>query len=92
MESLAGLVLDADEEGTETPHERSRRLQRLTHLQRFDVILVDESHNFRNPATKRYQALMEIIRGGPKTEKRVVLLTATPINNSPWDLYYQLCS
>ena len=55
----------------------------------YDVILVDESHNFRNPRTKRYRALMEIIRGG-KPDTRVVLMTATPINNSVWDLYHQL--
>ena len=56
---------------------------------RADVILVDESHNFRNPETKRYRALMEIIRGGVP-DKRVLLMTATPINNSVWDLYHQL--
>ena len=39
--------------------------------------------------TKRYRALMEIIRGG-KPDTRVVLMTATPINNSVWDLYHQL--
>ena len=33
---------------------------------------------------------MEIIRGGEKADKRVLLLTATPINNSLWDLYHQL--
>ena len=55
----------------------------------FDIILVDESHNFRNPNTKRYRALMDIIRGG-KPDTRVLLLTATPVNNSVWDLYHQL--
>lgn len=65
-------------------------MRKLRHLQSFDVVLVDESHNFRNPATKRYQALQEIIRGGGKPDKRVLLMTATPINNTSWDLYYQL--
>ena len=32
---------------------------------------------------------MDIIRGG-KPDKRVLLMTATPINNSVWDLYHQL--
>ncbi|HEX9035363.1 MAG TPA: helicase-related protein [Ktedonobacterales bacterium] len=53
-----------------------------------DVILVDESHNFRNPATNRYSALMKIISGGRR--KRVNLMTATPVNNSLYDLYTQL--
>jgi len=87
MESLPQLV-DIDE--ATIALERSRRKQRLKRYQeRFDIILIDESHNFRNSATKRYRALMEVIRGG-KPDKRVVLLTATPINNSIWDLYYQL--
>lgn len=88
MESLPGLVLDEGE--TETPLERHRRERRLHRLQQhFDVVLVDESHNFRNPATRRYRALQEVIRGGI-ADKRIILLTATPINNTPWDLYHQL--
>ena len=87
MESLPLLV---DIEEAPNALERSRRKQRLKRYQeQFDIILIDESHNFRNSATKRYRALMEIIRGG-KPDKRVVLLTATPINNSIWDLYHQL--
>ena len=53
-----------------------------------DVVLVDESHNFRNSATNRYSALMKIISGGRR--KRVILMTATPVNNSLFDLYAQL--
>ena len=90
MESLAQLAPDPDDEAAETPHERTVRQRKLRRLQNFDVVLVDESHNFRNPATKRYQALQDIIRGGSKPDKRVLLLTATPINNTPWDLYHQL--
>lgn len=71
--------------------ERRHRERELRNLQdHYDIVLVDESHNFRNQSTKRYRALMEIIRGGKKADKRVVLMTATPINNSIWDLYSQL--
>ena len=87
MESLVQLV-DIDEVAGEA--ERSRLRKRLQKYQGYDIILVDESHNFRNPGTKRYRALMQIIRGGDKADKRVLLLTATPINNSLWDLYHQL--
>lgn len=87
MESLPQLV---GLEEIEDSVERRRFQSRLKRLQGYDVVLVDESHNFRNPGTKRYQALMEIIRGGLKPDKRVVLLTATPINNTLWDLYHQL--
>ena len=85
MESLPRLV-DLDDA---TPLERAAAERRLHHLQQAHVILVDESHNFRNPETKRYRALMEVIRGGVP-DKRVLLMTATPINNSVWDLYHQL--
>jgi len=55
----------------------------------YDVVLVDESHNFRNPGTGRYANLMKLLATG-KPEKTVILMTATPINNSIWDLYNQL--
>jgi superfamily II DNA or RNA helicase len=60
-----------------------------------DLILIDESHNFRNKATQRYQNLERIIggnggRGRQGTRKKVALLTATPINNNIFDLYNQI--
>lgn len=53
----------------------------------FDLVVIDESHNFRNNDTSvnretktRYQRLMEdIIQTGRKT--KVLMLSATPINN-----------
>jgi hypothetical protein len=53
-----------------------------------EFVLVDESHNFRNPQAQRYLNLSRILASGEP--KRVALLTATPINNSLWDLYHQL--
>ena len=50
-----------------------------------DIVLIDESHNFRNADSQRYQALEAFLRG-----KKVILLTATPRNNSAWDIYHQL--
>ena len=41
-----------------------------------DLLIVDEAHHARNPATKRYQRLAALARDAP-----VVLLTATPIHN-----------
>jgi superfamily II DNA or RNA helicase len=55
----------------------------------YDVVLVDESHNFRNPGTGRYRNLLKLVSTG-KADKIVILMTATPINNSIWDLYNQL--
>lgn len=55
----------------------------------YDLVLVDESHNFRNPGTGRYQNLSKIISTG-REGKYVILMTATPINNTIWDLYHQM--
>ena len=49
------------------------------------LILVDEAHAFRNRATRRYRALAALTRGA-----RVLLITATPVNNSLDDLYWLL--
>jgi len=53
----------------------------------FEVVLVDESHNFRNP-NNRYDALTRITGAG--RQKKLILLTATPINNGVFDLYNQI--
>ncbi len=60
-----------------------------------DVILIDESHNFRNRTTQRYESLERIIsansgRGRDGVRKKLILLTATPISNTIFDLYNQL--
>ena len=71
------------------------------HWGNYDFVVIDESHNFRNntPGKKdedghlirksRYQRLMEdIIQSGVKT--KVLLLSATPVNNTLQDLRNQL--
>ncbi len=52
----------------------------------YAMVVVDEAHMFRNPDTKRARALHQLLLGRPP--KQLVLLTATPVNNSLWDLYY----
>jgi len=47
-----------------------------------ETIIIDEAHNFRNQDTAAYEALAQICRG-----KQVILLTATPFNNSPADIF-----
>jgi len=49
------------------------------------VVLVDESHHFRNPDIQRYKDLAKICEG-----KEVILLSATPQNLSIWDIYWQI--
>jgi SNF2 family DNA or RNA helicase len=60
----------------------------------YDLVVIDESHNFRNKSThrdkeSRYHRLMrKIIREGVKT--RVLMLSATPVNNRLADLKNQI--
>ena len=54
-----------------------------------DVILIDESHNFRNTGTNSYDALSTFM-DGKTDDSKVVMLTATPISNSIKDLKNQL--
>jgi hypothetical protein len=54
----------------------------------YAMVVVDEAHNLRNPSTLRASALRRLLAGSPP--KDLVLLTATPVNNSLWDLYYML--
>ena len=60
-----------------------------------DCILIDESHNFRNDKSNRYLALDEAIqrnggRGRDGARKKLILLSATPINNDLYDLANQI--
>lgn len=61
----------------------------------YDLVVIDESHNFRNKRTPRqggetrYDRLMrKIIKEGVKT--RVLMLSATPVNNRMADLRNQI--
>jgi superfamily II DNA/RNA helicase len=54
----------------------------------YDIVLIDESHNYRSPSTNRHANLMKLLSAGKK--KQVILLTATPIHNTLMDLYHQL--
>ena len=54
----------------------------------YALIVVDEAHNIRNPATRRAEAIRRLLAG--RYRKDLVMLTATPVNNSLWDLYYLL--
>src|SRR3990170_2223889 len=62
-------------------------------LEEVSLIVVDESHNFRNPLSNRWEnfftLIMDHITKG-KERPYILFLTATPINNTIWDLYWQV--
>jgi superfamily II DNA/RNA helicase len=62
-----------------------------------DLIAVDESHKFRNDYTEMYLALQEICKmprsraaENGDSRKKVILISATPLNNRPQDIENQL--
>ena len=63
----------------------------------YDLVLVDEAHKFRNHTTGAFQQLQEIckmprVETGyiPGYKEKVILISATPMNNTPADIYYQI--
>ncbi len=63
-----------------------------THLRsptdEYALVLIDEAHNYRNPvAPARAGVLRRLLMG---QRRDLVLLSATPVNNSLWDLYHIL--
>lgn len=62
---------------------------RTAHLkskpEEYSLIVVDEAHALRNAETKAAAALRRLLQGDPP--KQLVLMSATPVNNSLWDLY-----
>lgn len=52
-----------------------------TKQREFKNIIIDEAHRFRTETTISYEKIAEICRG-----KRVILVSATPYNNSPKDI------
>jgi superfamily II DNA or RNA helicase len=86
---MTALGFDADEESdSETIQRKTEELQRLA--ERADVIVLDESHNFRSTPTARYKNLFQIAQALNGKRKKVVLLTATPINTAYRDLSSQI--
>ena len=76
FEQLAGDVrLNPDGTGHALAHDPNE----------YAMVVIDEAHAFRNLGTERADALGRLLEGSPA--KSVVMLTATPVNNSLWDLY-----
>ena len=56
----------------------------LQEVEDYSLVVIDEAHNLRNSGAQRSGAVDRVITAG--SPKRVVLLTATPVNNSLNDL------
>jgi hypothetical protein len=66
------------------PHATRKVLER--DIRDYALVVVDEAHNYRNPDAAYRAGVLRRLLTGPR--KGLVLLTATPVNNSLWDLYH----
>ena len=62
-----------------------KKLKNNYFVQESEYIFIDEAHRFRNAETETYNDLYEICEG-----KKVILITATPLNNRFLDILSQL--
>lgn len=63
----------------------------------YDLVIADEAHKFRNHTTGAFQNLQLICKSPRANEglikgsqKKVILVSATPLNNKPDDIFYQI--
>ncbi len=63
----------------------------------YDMVIVDEAHGFRNDGTGKYDSLQKICKAPRQNKgfvkdsrKKILLLSATPLNNRPEDILNQL--
>lgn len=72
----------------------SGSLHKITKHNDYDLIIVDEAHKFRSDAAEMYFHLQNICKSNTKKklphdtyeQKRVMLISATPLNNKPEDI------
>jgi len=71
----------------QTRFESLGKLDQLTRhgTEKYKNVFIDEAHRFRTESNVTYEKLAQICRG-----KRVVLVTATPLNNTPKDILSQI--
>ncbi|HKB43582.1 MAG TPA: SNF2-related protein, partial [Chitinophagaceae bacterium] len=69
-------------------------LHKITKAEDFDLVIVDEAHKFRTDTAEMYNQLQKICKSstrnvlanGSRERKRVILVSATPLNNRPEDI------
>ena len=73
-------------------------LHKVNDPDRFDLVIVDEAHKFRNDTAEGFDELQRICKSptrrlhadGSRERKRVILVSATPLNNRPDDIRNQI--
>jgi superfamily II DNA or RNA helicase len=67
-------------------------LHKIRDARKYDLIIVDEAHKFRNDSAEMYNALQKLCKTATRngTQKKVMLVSATPLNNRPEDIANQV--
>jgi len=73
-------------------------LHKIQNPEKYDLIIVDEAHKFRNDTAEAYDELQRLcktptkhfLKNGSRAEKKVMLVSATPLNNRPADIRNQV--
>ena len=67
-------------------------LHKVKHPKDYNLVIVDEAHKFRNEKTAIYENLQRICKtsGRNSEKKKVILISATPLNNRPDDIRNQV--
>ncbi|MDE0685090.1 MAG: helicase-related protein [Candidatus Poribacteria bacterium] len=67
-------------------------LHKINHPEDYDLVIVDEAHRFRNDDTLGYENLQQICKTKCEDgrDKKVILISATPLNNHPDDIRNQV--
>lgn len=65
-------------------------LEKIKDTEDYEIVIIDESHKFKNFLTSRYKELERICKEDVKYKKKIILISATPLNNKPQDIANQL--
>jgi superfamily II DNA/RNA helicase len=65
-------------------------LEKVNDISDYEIVIIDESHKFKNNETTRYKQVEKICKENSKYQKKVILISATPLNNKPLDIANQL--
>ena len=65
-------------------------LEKIKDTQKYSIVIIDESHKFKNFSTSRYKELERICKEDIDYTKKILLVSATPLNNKPQDIANQL--
>ena len=86
LEGAFSIISQQDINAIEKLHEEYEKSWRQK--KKIDLIVIDEAHNLRSNSGRRHEVILTLLQQHPKAH--ILLLTATPINNSLMDIANQI--